>query len=407
MFDAELEADADYLIWPFLNNCKRDCFTIKNRDAHYCIPGNLSNDLLVDFSISEYRSHLDPESECFQKVHVFSVLLHEKMIQPDNNGKDCFGIYRSVHTWAQKIDFKEKEYLLFPISGRTHFYLIAYVHIMQALSGVSSQEIEQKHKAVPCILVFDSIKKKTVKYNEVIDNLNHFVLFEYMIQCFSMQDWCCGLVSKEVLLERMQSVVVCVVQCPQQPVYSLNCGMYCAKNAKFIHESLPIISKPILSTLHSKGFEHLSYNDEEVSSDRIQLSVRIRQLGIDYKEWKSLNAVSQGCKHEDNETKNNSFGSGGQRRVKIKNKSNSTALLSIDLISDDEVNDGRMYSDVTVPFIFCEKEQIHNTFVTSICPCPVDITEIKDSEITNKKKKSRLVEIDYNAIEFDTRPGAF
>ena len=82
MFDENLAEDCDYLVWPFLNNCVRDQFTIKNSDARYCIPGNLSNDLIVDFSIAEYRSNLNVESERFKKVHVFSVKLHDKMIEP-------------------------------------------------------------------------------------------------------------------------------------------------------------------------------------------------------------------------------------------------------------------------------------------------------------------------------------
>jgi len=273
MFDETAAEDCDYLVWPFLNNCVRDQFTIKNSDARYCIPGNLSNDLIVDFSIAEYRSNLDAESEPFQKVHVFSVKLHDKMIEPQNKAKDCFGIYRDVHTWARNVDLKEKDYLLFPIYGSIHFYLIAYVHILTALSGSSSSKPVAEDEPLPCILVFDSLKQKKEKYKEVIHKLNHFILFEYMIQFFSMQDWCCGLVSKERLLERMQSVYVCVVPCPQQPVHSLNCGMYCAKNAKFIHETLPTLSQRMTSQLQSKGFLQLHYNDEDVSSDRIQAIV--------------------------------------------------------------------------------------------------------------------------------------
>ena len=221
MFDNELDADAVYLIWPFRNGNVRDCFTIRNCDARYCIPANLTNDLLVDFSILEYRSNLHFSDVSLIKVHVFSVLLNTKLSDPENKDRDWFGKFRSVHTWARNVEFKEKEYLVFPIHGKNHYYLITYVHLFSALSGAWSKDTDDENIPYPCILVFDSLKKHKGKYEEVFDNLNHYVIFEYMIQSFSMLDWCCGLVSKDVLLKRIKSIDIILVACPQQPDVSL------------------------------------------------------------------------------------------------------------------------------------------------------------------------------------------
>ena len=79
MFDNELDAEAVFLIWPFRNGIVRDCLTIRNFDARYCIPENFTNDLMVDFSILEYRSNLPTSDVSLTKVHVFSVLLHTKL----------------------------------------------------------------------------------------------------------------------------------------------------------------------------------------------------------------------------------------------------------------------------------------------------------------------------------------
>ena len=96
-----------------------------------------------------------------------------------------------------------------------------------------------------------------------------------------MLDWCCGLVSLEVLLNRIKSIEIIVVACPQQPNVSLNCGMYSTKNVKFIHERIPKINKRMSSELQKNGFSQLNYNDNDVSSDRFQLTNRIRELSVE------------------------------------------------------------------------------------------------------------------------------
>jgi hypothetical protein len=56
-----------------------------------------------------------------------------------------------------------------------------------------------------------------------------------------------------------------------------------------------------------------------MSSDRIQLSIRIRQLSKEYKEWLTMNSVSIQSEHEVNKTNPASIGLGGQKRKKITN----------------------------------------------------------------------------------------
>jgi hypothetical protein len=207
-----------------------------------------------------------------------------------------------------------------------------------------------------------------------------------MIQFFSMQDWCCGLVSKERLLERMQSVYVCVVPCPQQPVDSLNCGMYCAKNAKFIHENLPTLSERLKSQLQSKGFLQLHYNDEDVSSDRIQLSIRIRQLSKEYKEWLTMNPVSLQRELEVNKTNPASIGLGGQKRTKITKECNEIPFKIVDLCSEDEAGQSLREGEKKTREFCYVKENLDSTFIPSICPSLVD-QSVK--EYYNNEKKIR------------------
>ena len=148
----------------------------------------------------------------------------------------------------------------------------------------------------------------------------------------------------------------------------------------------------------------LNYNDIDVSSDRLKLSDRIRELSVGYDEFIKNKTVSE--EYMQSEIRS-SIGSGGQLRCRVRKESNSTAIACVDLVSEDEYTDCISERDIMFTQLDCLVEELAKPLAPTIFQ---SLVEKQDSEVYKtsiKKRKIKHVEIDIHTIEVDTSIGAF
>ena len=267
VFIPGIEKDVLVVKWPRVPLAhQRKCY-IQNGNGDRCRVSKMLDDELLDFGVLHHLYSGLNSIEKEKKIYFISPQFWAKLVE----GKNEKERYRLAHLLIQKVKTFDKDFLLFPINiVGIHWYLVCYVKPVYILQGKEfADEDDAENDLFPCILVMDSMSKRSIlEYDEVLNKINDFLVLQYLTDYYLMIDYCCGLMSEDKLKTRMTGMRKLIVKTPQQPTYDVSCGMYVMRNSKYFIDKTPKISENLLPTLERQGFVDMTYDYGDIKKDR-------------------------------------------------------------------------------------------------------------------------------------------
>jgi hypothetical protein len=286
--------DSVMLVWPFTPEEKEEFAgaTIINNHAKHLKIGCMYNDEMLNFGISYFTKWLCPNKQLRSKTFIYSSLFYTKLIEPPSAESgirrlDLHGRFRNVQRWHRKVNVFKRKILLYPIHEGLHYFFICYVQpsvlLNDELADLSTDETHY-----PCVLVFDSIQRKTVsKYSIYVKMLNEYLVLAWMrFQC-TILDVCRGDISTDILLQRINRIGTVLVPCPQQPLGDLSCGAYVVRNAAMFVQQQPHITQDNVRSGQILDFWKNSYDHQQIVKDRSIMFEFISSLIVEYRKFLS------------------------------------------------------------------------------------------------------------------------
>ena len=131
-----------FLNYPNEDNAK-DVVTLNTGDVERLEEGVFFNDNLIDFYTRYMRKEVWSD-EVKSKIHVFSCHFYEKLIEKSEHFDSKTKInYENVRTWTKDFNIFQKDYVIIPINGCTHWSLVI-VHFKYA--EMERENLKKKEK---------------------------------------------------------------------------------------------------------------------------------------------------------------------------------------------------------------------------------------------------------------------